>query len=45
MFTTMGHKEQETTDNLILKSNGFIIEIFDKCSFSGILKGMFKSFK
>ena len=32
-------KEQQTTDNLIVKNNCFIIKIFDKCSFSGILRG------
>ena len=39
MFTTMCLKEQQTSDNLIVKDNCFIIEIFDKCSFSGILRG------
>ena len=29
----------------LFEDNCFIIKIFDKCSFSGILKGMFKSFK
>ena len=33
------HKEQQTSDNLIVKDFCFIIEIFDKCSFSGILRG------
>ena len=37
VFTTMCPKEQQTNDNLIVKDNCFIIEIFDKCSFSGIL--------
>ena len=41
MFTTMCPNEQQTSDNLIVKDNCFIIEIFDKCSFSG----MFKLFK
>ena len=36
MFTTMCPKEQQTGDNLIVKDNCFIIEIFDKCSFSGM---------
>ena len=39
MFTTMCPKEQQTNDNLIVKNNCFIIKIFDKCSFSGILRG------
>ena len=39
MFTTMCSKEQQTSDNLIVKDNCFIIEIFDKCSFNGILRG------
>ena len=30
MFTTMCPKEQQTSDNLIVKDNCFIIEIFDK---------------
>ena len=38
MFTTMCHKEQQTNDNLIVKDQCFIIEIFDKVSFSGILR-------
>ena len=29
MFTTMCRKEQQTSDNLIVKDNCFIIEIFD----------------
>ena len=33
------YKEQQTSDNLIVKDNCFIIEIFDNCSFSGILRG------
>ena len=37
MFTTMCPNEQQTNDNL--KDNCFIIEIFDKCSFSGTLRG------
>ena len=41
MFTIMSPKEQKTSDNLIVKDNCFIIEIFDKCSFSGILRGCF----
>ena len=42
MFTTMCPKEQQTLVNLIVKDCCFIIEIFDKFSFSGILRGMFK---
>ena len=37
VFTTMRPKEQQTSNNLIVKDNCFIIEIFDKFSFSGIL--------
>ena len=32
-------KEKQTSNNLIVKDNQFIIEILDKCSFSGILSG------
>ena len=39
MFTTMCPKEQQTSDNLIVKDYRFIIEIFDRFSLSGILKG------
>ena len=39
MFTTMCPMEQQTSDNLIVKDNCFIIDIFDKFSFSGILWG------
>ena len=39
VFTTMCPKEQQTSDNLIVKDYCFIIEIFDKFSFSGILRG------
>ena len=39
MFTAMCPKEQQTRDNLIVKDFCFIIEIFDKFSFSGILRG------
>ena len=39
MFTTMCPEEQQTSDNLIVKDYCFIIEIFDKFSFSGILRG------
>ena len=39
MFTTMCPKEQEASDDLIVKDYCFIIEIFDKFSFSGILWG------
>ena len=38
MLTTMYPKEQQTNDNLVVKDNCFIIEIFDKFSFSGILR-------
>ena len=35
--------EQQTSDNLIVKDNCFIIEIFDRFVFSGVLrKLMFK---
>ena len=37
MFTTMCPEEQQTSDNLIVKDNCFIIKIFDKFSFSDIL--------
>ena len=39
VLTTMCPKEQPTSDNLIVKGYCFIIEIFDKFSFSGILRG------
>ena len=39
VFTTMCPKEQQTSDNLIVKHYCFINEIFDKFSFSGILRG------
>ena len=39
MFTTMCPNEQQTSNNLIIKDNCFTIEIFDKFSFSGILRG------
>ena len=39
VFTTMCFKEQQTSDNLIVKDYCFIIEIFDKFSFSDILRG------
>ena len=39
MFTIMCPEEQQTSDNLIVKDNCFLIEIFDKCSFSDILRG------
>ena len=32
-------KEQQTSDDLIVKDPFFITEIFDKFSFSGILRG------
>ena len=39
MFKTMCPKEQQTSDDLIVKDCCFIIEICDKFSFSGILRG------
>ena len=37
MFTSMCPEEQQASDNLIVKdANCFNIEIFDKCSFSGV---------
>ena len=39
MFTTMCPKEQKNCDNLIVKDYCIIIEIFDKFSFNGILRG------
>ena len=39
MFTTMYPKEQQTSDNLIVKDYCLIIETFNKFSFSGILRG------
>ena len=33
VFTTVCPKEQQTSDNLIIKDNCFIIEMFDKRSF------------
>ena len=39
VFTTMCPKDLQTSDNLIVKDNCFIIEIFDKYSFSGIVRG------
>ena len=44
MSTTMCSKEQQTSDNLIVKDYCFIIEIFDKFSFSGILRGCLRHF-
>ena len=38
-FTTMCPKEEQDGDNLIVKDNCFIIEIFDKFSCSGIRRG------
>ena len=35
----MGSEEQQISDNLIVKDYCFIIEIFEKFSFSGILRG------
>ena len=39
MFTTMCPKEQQSSDHLIVKDCCCVIEIFDKCSFSDILRG------
>ena len=39
VFTTMCPEEQQTSNNLIVIDNCFMIEMFDKFSFSGILKG------
>ena len=39
MFTAICPKEQQTSDNLIVEDNCFIIKIFDKFSFSDILSG------
>ena len=39
VFTTMYPKEQQNSDNLIVEENCFIVEIFDKYVFSGILTG------
>ena len=38
MFTTMCPKKQQDSDNLIVKDDCFNIEIFDKFSFSGIVR-------
>ena len=45
VFTIMCPKEQQTSDNLIVKDYCFIIEIFDKFSFSGILRGCLSRLK
>ena len=37
MFTAMCPKEQQTSDNVIVKDYCLIIELFDKFRFSGIL--------
>ena len=37
MLTTMCPKEQQTSDYLIVKDYCFIIELFDKFSFNGIV--------
>ena len=39
VLTTMCSEEQRNSDNLIVKDYCFIIKIFDKFSFSGILRG------
>ena len=41
MFTTMCPKEQQTSDNMIVKDYCFIFEIFDGFRFSGIFRGCF----
>ena len=41
----MSPQEQQTSDNLIDRDNCFSIEIFDKCSFSGILRGYLSDLK
>ena len=38
MFTNLCPEKQQTSDNLIVKDYCFIIETFDKFSFSGILR-------
>ena len=38
MFTAMCPEEQKASDNLIVEDCYSIIEIFDKFSFSGILR-------
>ena len=38
MFTIMCPKEHQTSDNLIVKDNCVINEIFDKFSFTGSLR-------
>ena len=38
MFTTMCPEEQQTSDNRFVIDYFFTIEIFDKFSFSGILR-------
>ena len=37
----MCSKEQQTSNNLIVKNNCFIIEISDKCSFSAVHKAVY----
>ena len=39
VFTAMCPKEQQTSDNLIVKDYCFITELFDKFIFSGVLRG------
>ena len=39
VFTTMCPKEQQTSENWIVKDNCFVTETFDKFSFIGILRG------
>ena len=39
VFTTPYPKEQQTSDNLIVKDYCFIVEIFSECSFSDIPRG------
>ena len=44
MFTTICDNLIIMSDNLIVKDYCFIIEIFDKFSFSGILTGCLRHF-
>ena len=43
VFTTMCAQEQQSNDNLNVKDYCFIIEIFAKFSFNGILRGCLMS--
>ena len=44
MFTTMCPKEQQTSDNLIVKDYCFTIEIFDRFNINVILRGCLRHF-